>query len=297
MGRAGAVKRPRIAAEAQEVGQADSGQLVNQGKSLHPARVKSSGSHPLPGQYRRPGRKPDSKAYPANRTAQADDEIWAKAFHPPDSRTLDGREEWLPPSRDNSTRAAPGIERLQKPSAPATTSRRQAKSLQPPDQDNLSTPRERFWGTAKLGAQSDVPLAIYGIEPAREKDDEKEKRGDPPAEFYGARFWTRTEFLPNEFLIFELVIRQAAAIVAPRLLPPARVMIRSAFRTGHRTLRYILAAGRAFLRRGTSNQFSSGHRSQSLTWRLMLARATAVWLPVSIPLGATIRFSRERFQR
>lgn len=138
--------------------------------------------------------------------------------------------------------------------------------------------------SAKLGTRSDVFSSVCGIQPAREEDDENKKRGDPPAEFHGARFWARTEFLPNEFLVIELGFRQAAAVKAPCLLLPARVVIRSAFRTGHRTSRHILTADGTFLRCWRRNRFSSGHGSQSLAWSPMLAR-TVAWSTISDSFG------------
>ena len=93
---------------------------------------------------------------------------------------------------------------------------------------------------------TDVLSSVCGIEPACEEDDDHENRGDPPAEFNGVRFWARTEFLPNEFLVIEFGFRQAAAVVALRLLSPARVVIRSAFRTGQRPTRHILSADGAY---------------------------------------------------
>ncbi len=127
--------------------------------------------------------------------------------------------------------------------------------------------------------------SVRGIQPAREEDDENKNRGDPPAEFHGARFWARTEFLPNEFLVIELGFRQAAAVVAPRLLSPARVVIRSASRTGHRTSRHVLTADGTFLRRWRRNWFSSGHGSQSLACSPMLARTTVAWSTISDSFG------------
>ena len=127
--------------------------------------------------------------------------------------------------------------------------------------------------------------SVRGIQPAREEDDENKNRGDPPAEFHGARFWARTEFLPNEFLVIELGFRQAAAVVAPRLLSPARVVIRSASRAGHRTSRHVLTADGTFLRRWRRNWFSSGHGSQSLACESHVGQDAVAWSTISDSFG------------